>query len=253
MTMTTTEKDFLDWWERTWREKEQILSMAYGDARVENVIAYEWKDIDVRIPGGCALEFTPSLKSGSRHVALSFGLSQPSGPENVQGPDAPSGDGYEIAFATQSAEPWKIDLIGEVLTYLRQTSASLGRGHRLPLWFSSPNKASLGKPEKGDTPFGKMRWMLVWPDLKHAGGFDSSTGFFNVYFCTTITNDEWAWAKSTSSAHLMLLLCESKVFQTSFADRDDVVKSKHNEGFIQRISQLAVQEVERELFERFSG
>ncbi len=245
------DKDALEWWERSWKEKERILSTAYGESDIQDVTAYDWDEIDLRIPGACAMEFGPNARNGSCHITLSFGLSQPIGPEAFQGIHAPSGDGYELAIATIGFQTWKVGLIGQLLTYVRQSSASLGRGHRLPVWFRDEENAMLGKPERGDTPFGEMRWIVLWPDLKNPGGFDSSTGYFNVYFCTTITTEEWGFAKTTSSAHLLLLLAESDITQISFLERDDVLAQRQNADRVRRISSLSVEQAEMELFERY--
>lgn len=250
MTMTD-DKAFQEWWATTWREKEDIIVTSYGTEKPTSVIAYDWDDIDLRIPGACAMQFGPLPKNMMRHIVTSYGLSQPIGPEAVVSPQAPSGDGYEIAFASSGPAPWAIGLIGQLLTYVRESSASIGRGHRLPVWFRNSREGFLGKPEDGDVPFGEMHWIVVWPDFGNPGGFDSSTGYFNVYFCTTITTEEWAFAKKTSSAHIVLLLAELGYYQTSELNRKDAITDLANNDRLQRIAKLSTEQAERELFERF--
>ena len=248
--MTINEYEFMRWWERTWTEKEEILCNEYGDGPVEQVVAFDWDESEVDLPGGCAMEFAASDRNGSRHIAISYGLSQPSHPDDFEGDDAPSGDGYEIAIATMEDQEWKIDLIEELLIYVRQSSIFLERGQRLPIWFDEEQFVALGKPQKEDEPVGPMRFIVVWPDFRNPRGFESSTGYFNVFFCTTITDPEAEFAKSTSSAHLMLLLAECGVSQTSFIDREDAVLNPQNAERIKRISALSEQEAEWELFEK---
>lgn len=249
---TTDERHFQEWWKRTWKEKELLICNAYGNECVSEVIAYDWDDIDLRIPGACAMEFGPQKTNGMRYVVTSYGLSQPIGPEVVQGSQQPSGDGYEIAFASNAPIPWAAGLIQQLLTYVRQSSTFLGRGHRLPVWFRDSANGLIGKPEPSDIPFGEMRWIVLWPDFKTPGGFNSSTGYFNMYFCTTITAEEWSFAKRTSSSHLLLLLAETGCNQTSDLLRANVVVDEANDDRIQRISRLSAEQAEKELFQRYS-
>lgn len=251
--MTINEYEFMRWWERTWTEKEELLCNTYGDGPVEQVVAFDWDESEVDLPGGCAMEFVPSPRNGSRHIAISYGLSQPSHPDDFEGDDAPSGDGYEIAIASVDEQEWKVDLIGELLVYVRQSSIYLERGQRLPVWFDEDDFVVLGKPQQDDEPVGPMRWVLVWPDFRNPRGFESSTGYFNVFFCTTITESECEFAKANSSAHLMLLLAESGVGQNSFIDRADAVVDPNNAERIKRISALSAEDAEWELFEKHKG
>jgi hypothetical protein len=126
----------------------------------------------------------------------------------------------------------------------------LERGQRLPVWFDDEEFVVLERPQKRDEPFGPMRWVVFWPDFNHPRGFESSTGYFNVFFGTTITDRECEFAKSTSSAQLMLLLAESGVMQTSFIERDDVMLNPANADRIERISALSAEDAEWELFEK---
>ena len=251
--MTTTDNTaFQEWWATTWLEKERIIGNAYGTESPANVIAFDWDDIDLRIPGACAMQFCPHPKNNMRNIVASFGLSQPIGPEAVTSPEAPSGEGYEIAFATSVEAHWAIGLIGQLLTYVRESSTVIGRGHRLPVWYRNSGEGVLGKPEVNEVPFGNMRWIVVWPDLRNPGGFDSTTGYFNVYFCTTITTEEWEFTKKTSSAHVVLLLAELGYAQTSELNRKDTVTDPTSQNRVQRILKLSTEQAERELFERFS-
>jgi hypothetical protein len=252
LTMTDS-RAFQEWWATTWQEKERIIGLAYGIESPKSVIAYDWDDIDLRIPGACALQFAPLSKNNMRHIVTSYGLSQPVGPEAVLGPDAPSGEGYEIAFASSSESHWAIGLIGQLLTYVHQSSTAIGRGHRLPVWFSNSREAILGKPGENEVPLGDMRWIVAWPDLRNPGGFDSSTGYFNMLFCTTITTAEWEFTNKTSSAHILLLLAELGYYQTSKLDRKDLVTDPTNQDRIQSLYELSTEQAERELFERFSS
>jgi hypothetical protein len=242
---------FQEWWATTWREKEAIISNAYGNENPPKVIAYDWDDIDLRIPGACSMQFGPLAKNCMRNIVTSYGLSQPIGPEAVTNPESPSGEGYELAFASSVEAYWAIDLIGQLLTYVREASTSIGRGNRLPIWFKNSKEGFLGKPDENEVSFGDMRWIVVWPDLKYPSGFDSSTGYFNVLFCTTITTEEWEFAKKTSSAHIVLLLAELGFHQTSELERKDTVTDPANRDRIQRISMLSTEQAERELFERY--
>ena len=248
----TTKMDYGDWWAATWREKETIIGRAYGSGRPESVIAYYWEDIDLRIPGACALAFGPAAKTKMRHIVTSYGLSQPMSPEAVGGPRSPSGEGYEIGFATTSEVRWAVGVIQQLLTYVRQSSAVIGRGDRLPVWFRNSSEGVLGKPNDGDVPFGLMRWIVVWTDLMHPTGFESTTGYFNVYLCTAITQEEWVFAKRTSSAHILLLLAECGCDQISEINRECAVCNPRYHDHVRRILKLSQEHAEEELIERFS-
>ena len=69
-----------------------------------------------------------------------------------------------------------------------------------------------------------MRAMLFWPYMRYPGGFDTSTGYFSILLGTSITEEEWDMAKSTSSSHLLLLLFEAGIGQVCDINRRSLIE-----------------------------
>lgn len=223
-------EDYQDWWEKTWREREELFKQLFGETSPPGqVSSFQWDDLELMIPGGCAMTFPPQLPDRPRWLTISHGLTQPLEPNEKNDPESASGYGYEFGFLTYSSQPWCINCGWQLMTYLKQSERYLGRGHRVPMWFSLGNDgsfiATLGKPSLASEAavFGQMRGAILWPYLAHPGGFTTTTGYFSILVGTTITQDEWALAKATSTAHLLLLLFEADIGQTSDVGRGTVI------------------------------
>jgi hypothetical protein len=243
--MMSSNISYQDWWEATWRERESLFSKVFGETFPPGkVISFSWDDLNLMIPGGCALVFPPALPRRPEWLTISHGLTQPSEPPESDTTDVASGYGYEFGFLTRSKATWCPDALRQLMTYLRQSGASIERGHRVPMWFSSNSDSSyvatLGKHPFGSKAqlFGEMRAVLFWPYMHHPAGFSTSTGYFSILLGTTITQSEWEMAKETSTSHLLLILFEAGIGQESDLGRKTVTSDKQWRDRWQQLSKL---------------
>jgi hypothetical protein len=229
--------DYQDWWESTWSERHRLFIKEFGDTSPPGkVISFSWDDIDLMIPGACAMAFPPAPLRPC-WLTISHGLSQPLEPSAADRAVNSSGYGFEFGFLTKTRESWCIDAIGQLMTYLRQSGIPIESGNRVPMSFSlntdkSSYIASMGKVSSASRllPTGDMRAILFWPYLAHAAGFSTSVGDFNILLGTTITQTEWEMSKATSSSHLLLILFEAGIGQKSDLTRSTVtVETKWRE------------------------
>lgn len=245
---------YQNWWQAAWREREGLLKEKFGETSPPGVVtSFDWDDIDLRIPGACALHFPPDGSSRSQWLTMSHGLTQPIEPAVVD-PDTVSGYGYEFGFLTAEKHAWCADALWQLLTYLKQSGSFIERGHRVPMWFSEGASGNLfpklGKPESDErSPIGKIRALLFWPYMRHPAGFTTSTGYFSVLIGTTITQAEWELAKATSSAHLLLLLFRLGIGQTSDVSRDSAHVTADGKTQWRTIESLSEDEVNAMLLE----
>lgn len=231
------------WWITAWSERERVLRRTFGDtAPSDSVIAFEWDDIELRIPGACALTFPPTAKTDNKWLTVTHGLTQPLEQCNEISNDRVSGYGYEFGVITNNREQWTIAALWSVLTYIRQSTANISRGHRLPIWFSTEDEIVLGKPTASSAPVGEMRAWLFWPHMSFPSGLDCSTGFFSVLVGTLITEPEWTLAKSTTSTHLLLMLFLTGVGQVSICTRPTITGQPGFEKIWREISGLTESE-----------
>jgi hypothetical protein len=116
-------------------------------------------------------------------------------------------------------------------------------GHRFPfgLYQTVAGKDSwfIGRPEElGVNASGETRALLFWGYLGGPRWFTTGTGNFELLCATAITQDEWDYAKGTSSPHLLALLVEAGIGQESRFDRSSLLA---NARFRRRAEDLAGQ------------
>lgn len=239
---------YRQWWETTWADREKLLRSTFGETDpAGSVTAFEWLDIDVRIPGACALTFPPTERTDGHWLTVTHGLTQPS--ERSIGKDLvrASGYGYEYGIVTDSRRSWAIGALWQLLTYLRQRNADVGRGHRIPVWFKTNEELVLGKPQDEAPCIGYMRAWLFWPHMKYPGGFNCSTGYFSVLVATLITHEEWQLAKDASSAHMLLMLYKAGIGQISDPLRASITTKPWFDSLWHEIAPLSEDEADAKL------
>lgn len=244
-----TDDAFENWWSSKWKEREDLFNECFGETDPPKTVnAFYWDDIEICVPGGCALTFPP-IAQRKEWLTISHGLTQPAGPDDLSNSQGFSGYGYEFGILTESKASWCTTALYQLITYLKQSGNPIDRGHRVPMWFSNEgNELSvhLGKPSSKDSPTGSVRAMLFWPHMSFSKGFSTSTGHFSVLIGTTITQSEWDIAKMSTSTHLLLLLADAGVHQVSTIHRQPVALDRW-----ESIKSLSEVEASSELFKAF--
>ncbi len=217
------------WWERTWKEREDLLARCYGRFGVPGhegkVLAFSG-ELRLHFPGCCIYAFPPEVEGGS-HAARTDGSLRdgwlyvthgPSQPAKRPGRLAklsagptPSGHGIELAVLVREPADWAPELLQNLLLYFARERHPIGEGHRIPFRFLDRAgelvPAIVGADGlKGEKVAGSAAALLIWPTLDPWMPFETSTGVFQVLVATPITQEEWDLAKSTSSTHLLALL-----------------------------------------------
>jgi hypothetical protein len=237
------------WWEEKWREREDTLKGAFGETfPPATVIGFSWPDLDLSVPGACAMVFPPREPSRPEWLTITHGLTQPGGPEECHGEKSQSGYGYELGFLTRSHVTWCESALLQLITYIKQSGRPIDRGHRVPMWFSTEMdhevSSHLGKAEVQNPSLStsEMSAILFWPYMKYPRGFSTSTGFFSVLLGTLITQAEWDMAKATSTSHLLLLLFRAGIGQVSDIHRSTITINRTWELEWERIRRVSENE-----------
>jgi hypothetical protein len=224
----------MNFWERTWEERGDVLKLAYGDTSPpETVVSFSWRD-RIRCPGACALPLPPieASRDPIRHrrddwLYLTMGLSQPLDRKQVKAEreagKSYSSYGFELGFIVPDQCDWPADALYGFVTHITD-GVEIKWGDRFAFGFTEQADGSLagftGHPEQlGVTPFGSIRAVFFWRYLFPDWDFVTSTGKFMILIATGITEREWQVAKETTTAHLLLLLCRSGVGQRTLVNR----------------------------------
>jgi hypothetical protein len=239
-----SESEYEQWFMRTFEERENALDEWFGKSHPPgcpqgHVVSFHIcgsGNHQTLIPGACAHVCPPRVRGHEPRpitrgdwLYVSVGLSQPAGPEDQPWDNSDrgcrlSGHGVEFAICVPEASNWPASFLAELLGYAARQSP-VYQGHRIPFglyqaaseqtqWFVGFDK------DLGIKPVGPIRALLFWPLLCAPRWFTTSTGNFELLCATTITQSEWEYARQTSSAHLLLLLCEAGIGQTSFTQRE---------------------------------
>lgn len=144
---------------------------------------------------------------------LTIGLSQPDEEPPADRPgDAPSAAGRELVIILDEPALWAAELLRTLMVFTT-TRQPIEVGVRMRFGFYTMEDGALswfiGTPEGNSVqPADGTAGLIFWPWLFPANTFTTSTGRFQLLAATTITENEWELARQTSTAHLMLLLCE---------------------------------------------
>ena len=264
-------------WERTWKEREETLEALFGVSQPPGsptgyVISLdlswpkEWPDLV--IPAACVQVFrpdearaagpSPTYDWSDGWLYLTLGISQPiegGGPADVGLARADSknlsGYGAEFGVMLPTPQPWLAGFLRWLMGYVCREAPVRG-GHRIPFGFHELQDRSrsyfVGPADEFKvTPLDQTAAMLFWPMLSAPGSVVTSTGEFELLIGTTITADELAMVKKTSSGHLMLLLWLAGVKQRTIFGRPSVTADPRWEGEWSRIALLSYEQVTAEL------
>ncbi len=243
-----TAKDLDQWWDESWREREELLRRVFGETEPPGtVVAYSWERVDMIIPGACCLSFPPGGSERPHWLYLTLGLSQPLTP--TKDDRGPSAYGWEFGFLAREASDWAPEALYEILSYWMETKNRIDVAHRVPMAFYREGHESRLAPYLRDLepadqfhPFGEIRALVFWPYLHFPGQFQTSTGHFGILIGTAITADELALAQQSSSAHLLLLLSRAGIGQISDLQRRSVTAASNFQDQWQAIKGLSENE-----------
>jgi hypothetical protein len=168
----------MGFWERTWKERNDVIRHAFGETEPPGtVVSYSWKD-RIRLPGVCALQLPPVEEAGDpvRHARdewlyLTVGLSQPLDAEQARIERAAgkkySARGIELALLTESHSHWAFEALYWLLTHITD-GEEIAWGDRFPFGFVRRADGTLGAcagNTRGIALEGEIRALLFWPYL----------------------------------------------------------------------------------------
>jgi hypothetical protein len=249
----------MGFWERTWKERSEAVNVAFGETDpMGMVVSFSWRD-RIRLPGACALQFPPveARRDPERHrrddwLYLSLGLSQPLDKAEMEAVRAAgrssSARGIELGFLTEKKSAWPPDALYYFLTHITD-GEHIAWGDRFPMGFRRRDDGTLDPLVGNTTGFeltGEIRAVLFWPYLFPDGQLVTSTGKFMVVIATGLTGDEWQAAKSTTTAHLLLLLHRAGIGQRTLPERQCLFQEERWRKEWAQIAKLSAQDCEAE-------
>jgi len=159
----------------------------------------------------------------------------------------------EFAFVTPTESPWAAEALYLFMTYMTEGEL-IQWGDRFPFGFQQHSNGSLGVYTGQRTAdiraVGAIQAVLFWPFLFPQSTFLTGTGKFLVMVATGITRNEWELAKTTTTAHVLLLLCRAGIAQRTLPDRECLMASPRWRDEWTRIKALAPEACEREFESR---
>jgi hypothetical protein len=253
----------MGFWERTWEEREQEVRRRFGPTDPPGtVISFSWNDL--RLPGACALVFPPVYQTtspgGAWHcrdhwLYLTLGLTQPLDKKQVtrerEAGKQYSSYGFELGILTDERVSWPADALYLFVSHVTG-GIELNWGDRFAFGFQRNTNAThgvfTGLPSAlGIEPMGDIRAVLFWPYLLPDSSFVTSTGQAIIYIATGITEGEWELAKSTTTAHILLLLCRAGLGQRTDPMRESLLSVPRWKEEWQKVADLDGEQAHAEL------
>ena len=253
----------MGFWERTWKERNDELLRRFGPTEPPGIVhSYSWSD--VRLPGACAMAFPPTaaqLQSGgpwherNHWLYVTLGLTQPLDEEQVRLERAAgkqySAHGFELGILTARQSAWVTSALSLLLTHITE-GVEVKWGDRFAFGFQPTVSGELEPftgqaDELGIAAFGSVRAVLFWPYLLPDATFVTSTGKAMIMIATGITGDEWEFARATTTAQLLLLLCQAGIGQRTDLTRSSVLVEPRWLAERQRIEALGGEAADAEL------
>lgn len=253
----------MGFWERTWQEREQEVRRRFGPTDPpDSVVAFSWDEI--RLPGACALVFPPVHETADPRGAwqerdhwlyLTLGLTQPLNQEQVkrerEAGKQYSSYGFELGILIADRASWPTHALYLFLSHITE-GLELEWGDRFAFGFRRHEDGRLGvftglPSELGINPVGEIRAMLFWPYVLPDSNFVTSTGKAMIFIATGITEEEWALAKSTTTAHVLLLLCRAGICQRTDPFRQSLLSEPRWKEEWQKISEMNGEQAHEEL------
>jgi hypothetical protein len=177
---------------------------------------------------------------------LTLGLTQPLDEDQVKRERAAgkqySSYGFELGVLTDERVNWPSEALYLFLSHVTE-GLQLNWGDRFAFGFHRKTEDELGvftgRPsDLGIEPVGDIRAVLFWPYLLPDTEFVTSTGNATIYIATGITEDEWQLAKSTTTAHVLLLLCRAGIHQRTDPMRSSLLSVPRWKAEWQKIAEL---------------
>lgn len=247
-----------EWWRRTWAERVAALEEAYGKSQPPGAPPGTMLELPpelrgkAQFPGGRLCIFPPDkAKKRDFWLFATVGLSQPNEePTGKIDPENPAVSrlGFEVGIAVAELSPWPFIALCHLAKLLLDPPAPVKIGTRIPFLFAKPKGSGpeeelipcLGQLPANHAVVGEIASAILWPALDRDGPFVTSTGRFDLLVATTITMPEWDLAKDTSSAHMLLLLRDAGVGQTSDSERKTItLNAVWKKAWENRISKLS--------------
>ncbi|MFN6107423.1 MAG: hypothetical protein ACK5EA_23625 [Planctomycetaceae bacterium] len=195
-------------WKNRWEERGLAVQRVLGETIPPgSVTPFSWKEYI--LPGACALAFGPK-REGDDFLYMTLGLSQPLQSTDKAFP-------WEFSVRTRRHEEWPSDLLYQLLTQWLWEKGDMGFGYHLPFMFFTDREGKLWSGISEDVTglkvVGTIRGLYLWTDERRVT-FEASSGDFGLLSVVGVTEDEDLLAKSTTPAHLMLLLRRMGISQT---------------------------------------
>lgn len=256
-----------EWWRKAWAERVAAIEDGFGKSTPPGAPPGTLLELPAelraknQVPGGRIALFPPD-RARKRDFWLfsTVGLSQPNeepkGPVDPENP-APSRHGFEVAVATTELQPWAFIALCQMAKVALEPPAPIRIGTRIPFLFAKPKGSGADEeltPCIGQLPAnhevkGEITSAILWPSLDRDGPFVTSTGRFDVLIATAITMPEWELAKATSSGHVLLLLRDAGVGQTSDPMRKTITTNEvWKRAWENRIQKLTREQVLGKLY-----
>jgi hypothetical protein len=252
----------MGFWEQTWRERSQELERVFGQTEPpDTVTAFTWNE-SFLCPGACALTLPPIEASRdplrqqrNDWLYLSLGLSQPLDRKQVAEERAAgksfSAFGIEFAIVTPTAGPWASEVLDYLVRYV-VAGDDIQWGDRFPFGFHRRASGELGAYTGNITgteivSVNHLRALVFWPLLFPDSTVLTSTGKFLLMAATGITQGEWDYAKQTTSAHLLLLLCRSGIVQRTLPSRRCLMQTQRWREEAAALERLTPEQCEAEI------
>ncbi len=250
------------WWERTFQERQQATEAAFGPSHPQGSppghvvslgLAWPPGRPDLILPGACVQVFPPdaadpaTTSAQSGWLYLTSGLSQPLSPGQAWrgvGPVRPDLGDRLSGFGAE---------FGLLMVYVT-AEAVVGDGHRVPFGFhGDPACPSyfVGPAETfGVTPLDATAGIVLHPLVTGPASIVTSTGWLGLMIGTSVTADELAFARRTTTDHLVLLLTRAGVGQRSVFGRASVLADPRWAADVEAMSAAAVDQALRDVRRR---
>ncbi|MBA2367765.1 MAG: suppressor of fused domain protein [Candidatus Protochlamydia sp.] len=205
-----------DFFEEAWAEREEKVYKSFFPNMPETIIT----PIDpskVAIGGeilvlSCAGVFEiPPTMDKKYWAYITSGLSNPFGDE----PEETSGFGLELLIRVPEQSPWAINFLFNLMGYIFETQNPFDKGDRMPL-----NGPILAGSDSA------LNTVLFWPPEDLNNSFQLKSGSVQLLEVMGITEDEYQFAKKSSSEALYQELKKLPNFPITDVNRNTCFEKK---------------------------
>ena len=162
----------------------------------------------------------PATQERSHTVYVTSGLSNPweltSPPDD---PDAPSGLGVELAFATDSPGMWATQLISRVAAF--QLALAAGHFPGRPLLADGDRIPIRGPIQPASSS--QLSWLFVAQDQSPTGTHKLASGCFSLLDIVGVTENEAAFGRERGAEALLALLISGGAYPVTEVHRTSLI------------------------------